>query len=603
MSASKVTTTLVMKEVKNYAANHGTVPKKVDIIINDVATEFYEDTENAEAKWIEFDSTNMHKLEEEEFLSDENISIRQKYELSLGKKEDDEDFDLHMVFGTNKTKTKLAVLIKKNSTLVVTDDLADKIIQEIDKERIKSGYLLNVWDDKDVRKKINTLVVSISETGKMTKDLQISLSSVLTPKYPVNDKIMYHFKHKNEKDDKKDGLSFVGVNKDEVLIEYIKPKDGKAGRNCKGELIPVAKPMNNNEPKFEVGPNIRMEDDEDSTKYIANADGVISFENNTYDVTSDMDFDKLDFKETGSIKAGLDTGVTLNINEEDPMNDAIGTGIEVEVTEINLVGNVAADTKLSCRKMVIKGQVHNDSILKADSAEIDRLKGKLTAIDAHILNLENGSVLADSVKIDFARGGEVSANSIDISDLKSNTVLMAKNNIIVQNILGDNNKFIITPYASPELKKEIETIKEDIEEFNKELHFTGKSVSDYRLKLRDNKLKMKDLKEKMEHYTKEKKEVPAIMVTEYEKMQITLRQDKKMEDKLNKRDEDIKKLKAYDATLYNAKIEFIGEYSGFNTVIFRYCSIDDEIEINPAEGISEIYLEHIDGDKDRIVQA
>jgi hypothetical protein len=602
MAASKVTTTLVMKEVKNFAANHGVVPKKVDVIINDIITEYYEDSENAEAKWLEFDSTNLHKLEDEEFLSDENISIRQKYELSLGKKEPNEDFDLHMVFGTNKTKTKLAVLIKKNSILTVNDDLADNIVDEINKERIKSGYLLDVWDEQDIRKKVNTLVVSISENGKMLKDIQIPISSVLGPKYPVNDKLVYHYKHKDDDKPKKDGLNFIGVNKEELLIEYVKPKDGKAGRNCKGEIIPVAKPVCNNEPKFDVGPNIRKEEDENAIKYIANADGVISFENGVYDVSNSMDFDKLDFKETGSIKAGLDTGVTLNIEEEDPMKDAIGTGIEVEVTEINLVGNVAKDTKLSARKMVIKGQVHNDSELSADEAEIDRLKGFLKAQDAHILNLENGTVYADSVKIDFARGGEVHANTIDISDLKSNTILMAKDNIVIQNIIGDNNKIIITPYASPEIKEDIEKIKSDIEEFNKELHFTGKSISDYRLKIRDNNDKYNELKAKMDQYKQEKKEIPAIMMTELEKMEITLRQDQKMEEKLNKRDEDIKKLRSYDASLYNAKIEFIGDYSGFNTVIFKYCSVDDEIEINPQDGVSEVYLEHIDGDKDRIVQ-
>jgi hypothetical protein len=603
MSSSKVSTTLVMKEVKNFAANHGVVPKKVDIIINDVTTEYYEDSENAEAKWLEFDSTNMNKLEDEEFLSDESISIRQKYELSLGKKEEDPDFDLHIAFGTNKTKTKLAILIKKSSNLVVEDDLADKILEEIDKERVKSGYLLNVWDDSEIRKKINTLVVGISENGKMLKDVQISLSSVLAPKYPINDKIIYHFKHKNDDQPKKDGLNFIGVNKEELLIEYIKPQEGRPGRNCKGELLPVAKAVCINEPKFQVGSSIRTEDTQESIKYFANADGVISFENETYDVQSDMNFESLDFKETGSIKAGLDTGVTLNIEEDDPMKDAIGVGIEVEVTEINLVGNVAKDTKLWARNMTIKGQVHNDSILVSDTAEIDRLKGQLTAQDAHILNLENGTVYAETVKIDFARGGEVHANSIDIVDLKSNTILMAKDNIMVQNILGDNNKLIITPFASPEIKKDIEKIKEDIEEFNKELHFTGKTVADYRLKLRDNKAKAKDLKDKIKQYKEEGKEIPAIMITEWEKMQVTLRQDKKMEEKLDKRDSDLKKLKSYDATLYNAKIEFIGDYSGFNTVIFRYCSTDDEIEINPADGITQITLEHIDGNKDRIVQS
>ena len=118
-----------------------------------------------------------------------------------------------------------------------------------------------------------------------------------------------------------------------------------AGRNLKGELIPVQEPKETNKQELQIGENIEIKEDASSIKYIAKVAGYVSEEGGKYDVKEELDVNEATIKTTGSIEAGLDSDVVINIREQDTFKDAVGADIKIETSVINIKGNILVDIK------------------------------------------------------------------------------------------------------------------------------------------------------------------------------------------------------------------------------------------------------------------
>ena len=106
------------------------------------------------------------------------------------------------------------------------------------------------------------------------------------------------------------------VKKDELLIEYIKPKEGKAGRNCRGEFMKPEDPLVENEPTFNINDTVVKIENDSNIEYKANENGYIVFEENTYFIKTDVDLGEISFKTTGSISTGLDSDVSIKCKRD-----------------------------------------------------------------------------------------------------------------------------------------------------------------------------------------------------------------------------------------------------------------------------------------------
>ena len=79
----------------------------------------------------------------------------------------------------------------------------------------------------------------------------------------------------------------------------------------------------------------------------------------------------INFKTTGSITAGLDSEVSMNVKELDTTKDAVGSGMTVEVTEIDIEGNTGPNSVVYAHKASVGGQTHKDSKIRADKLDIN----------------------------------------------------------------------------------------------------------------------------------------------------------------------------------------------------------------------------------------
>lgn len=588
----EVQTSNVAKEIKKYSIENSIHPAKVDFDIVNVTTEYCEIQNGNEQiqDWHILDGGMLEKLKDKSFILNPNIRFRQKYELRLKKKDENSDLMLDLSFGENKSMTKLAILIKKESKIKMCRDLAEKIMQEIEKEKLKHGYFIRVWNT-ELQSGVSTLVINFSEDGKLTKDYQINIGGCEGGSKPINDKMIYHYKTKKEA---RADINYIGVKEQELLLEYIKPQAGFAGRNCKGEYIPAMEATVTQAPKFNIGDGIEVKEDNETIKYYAKKNGVITFNSNTYNVVTDISFAMLNFRETSSIKAGLDSGVKLSIEEKDPLKDAVGAGVDIEVTELTIKGNLGRDTKIKVNKLKVEGQVHTSSNIYAKEAEIGRHKGFIEGEKIIIDKLESGKIIAEEARITTAMGGEIRAKRVYINNLVSNCTVYAKESIVINNMKGDNNKLHITSAGDYEIYKEYMRIKNSFEEFEKQLRYTGKTIEDYKEKIKEDKLKAKELKEKLLEYKQKNIKPPTTMVNDFHKMKELIQENRELEEKIIDRENALMTLKSADDCLYKGEVMINNGWEGHSSVIFDYLSADEHLELRPRDGVMKVTLQKAD---------
>jgi len=125
----------------------------------------------------------------------------------------------------------------------------------------------------------------------------ILVAEGIEPTKTTNGMLIMHYENNKQKhEDEHERIDhsnrgyIQSVTKDELLIEFIKPRSGQPGRDCQGRYIEPKKPEENLAFDFKVDEaTIYTVEDEKSIKYYAKENGYIAFENNTYIIKSEAD--------------------------------------------------------------------------------------------------------------------------------------------------------------------------------------------------------------------------------------------------------------------------------------------------------------------------
>ncbi len=424
---------------------------------------------NKEEGWIEADKIIFKKFKDKDFLINPNLAIKQLYKVEVFKSSEQDSKPIPpIILGANKMLTKVIVTIKKDIEAKYYLKLEHDIAEEVNKKKIKSGILVGINDSK-MYKEIKKVVSSIRVNGILDEDVMFIACEGVDPIKPTNDDFIYHYKkalaqqNKNGRVDYAKRGFILAVSKGDCIMEYIKPKEGKPGRNCQGKFLPVEKPRDDSEVLIKITENIIKKEDDERIKYIANRNGYVVEDNGTYDIKDEMEVEEVSFKSTGSIETEIESEVVINIKEDDVFKDAVGPGMSIETYELNVEGNVGSGAKIKTEKISVGGQTHKTSKIEAKEAKIAIHRGELIAQDVEIDRLEGGKIEAENITVNQAIGGEVIGKNIIIKKLSSNVTMISSNVIEVKELLGTNNKFIIDPSSTRELHDDIERITKEIE--------------------------------------------------------------------------------------------------------------------------------------------
>ncbi len=561
-----------------------------------------------EEEWTQLEDGEWEKFNKPEILLSPEFQVKQEYELEIFRyKEEPWKSDLLLHIGSNKEKNRVVCTIKAGSIIRKTENLKSKIKNMIRGKMLRSRILVHLWD-VNYDTAIDDLIAKalVQDQYILPEDLSFDICVCYASQKPVNDELILHYKNKNEAQEEGDRVDYSkrgfiqAVEKGEVVIEYIKPQPGKPGRNCQGTFISVPEPLEKFKPEFRVSDMIEVEEDDKKIIYRAKKGGYVVFKDNTYDINDSMELSEVSFKKTGSIDAGIETEVKLHINETDHMKDAIGTGVEVEATEIKVEGNVGASAVVTAEEVVIGGQTHQTSKIYAKTAKINVQRGYVkTSEDLQVTRLEGGVAEAKEIKISQMIGGEAKAIEVFVDVLASNAKIYAVSGIFINKMLGENNKLIINAAEIEAYHSEIVSLEEKLVEIEKELSKLEELLTQKKSVIQKSETAVNTLKKRIaEAHKKGIKPQPAFVakIRQYQKLENDVTETETKIALMKQSLKDIKmKLLTYQEMVVNAKVVNRGEWKEYTDIEFHllYPQITLQYTPKPGEKNQQVYLKKV----------
>ncbi len=588
----------VAKELLALAKSYEVKVDTIDFNILEVQTYTRMNDGTKETEWEEISQDEVYELDDATALLNPHFQIKQMYEIEFfTKKTENNPFEnFHIAVGANATKCKVYLSVKEGSKVSYSTTFSNEIANLINKSKVRAGILINVFDEM-LTETISKLIahIRVAENVEYLKNETILIAESYEPTLTINDDLILHYDKEEEVDEhhKKDygSRGFIkSVKKDAVLIEYIKAQLGKPGRNCRGEYMQPKDVEEKFTPTFTVDETIREEDTPKSILYIANENGYITLEGSLYGIKTDVDIGEISFKTTGNITSGLDSDVSINVSEKDAVKDAIGMGMEVEVTEIDIEGNIGSNAKLRAVRANIDGQTHQSAEVRADKLNINVHKGKAYGKNIHISRLEHGIVDGDEVEITQALGGNIRATRISIEICASHVKATASKVIEIKKLQGSENTFTIDPLLKKSAQEDLGENNNDIKDLEKEIKSTKKDIEAYTKQIKDGTAAFLDVKKRLMHYKKNGIKMPESFVKKYKQFQKVQERLKTLQETSEFKKNELKilnsKTSIFQDDIMDARIINRDGWRGYNELIFKLIEPPLDVSYKPPEGSS-----------------
>ncbi len=588
----------VAKELMAIAKSYEVNANNIDFNILEIQTFTRMNDGEKEAEWVETNSDDLESIEDEGSILDKNFQIKQMYEIEIFSKTQDELFaDFNLVVGANATKCKVYLSIKEGSKISYSSRLEKELLVLINKSKVRANILINIFDEM-----LNSVVskiiayIRVQERVVYDKNETYLIAQAYEPTPTTDDALIFHYEKKDEIDEKEQidyaNRSYIqNVHENELLIEYIKLQEGKAGRNCRGEFMEPKEPTESNFPTFTIDDTIKVTESEKSIEYRAVENGYIALEGNAYTIKSEVDINEITFKSTGFISTGLDSDVSIVVTEKDAVKDAVGTGMKVEVSEIEIEGNVGSNAQVSALKATVGGQTHKTATVRADDLRINIHKGRAYGKNIHITRLEHGEVDGDIVNITQALGGQVRAREVTMELCASYVNITASKLIEIKKLQGSENVFTIDPLLKKDVRDGLLDNKHDIKKFKNDIKNIKIEIIKYTNLVKENTSSFNDVKKRLLHYKKSGVKMPLTFVKKYREFQ-------KIQDHLVaiKKELEVKtdllnllnsKTSSFQNDIFDARIINRDRWVGHNEIVFKLVDPPIEVRHNPPEGSPE----------------
>ncbi len=578
-----VDTENINKELKSISSSQNIPLNELDFSLLSYKSVF---KTHKDEEWMEINEENINQFKDEDFILNEELQIKQQYKVEIFKTEKNSSPLLEIILGGNKYLTKVIATVKKSFDIKYSSKLREYLIGQINKKLMKQSILLGICES-NMDKEVDKIVSKIRINNFLEEDHIFMVCNCVEPILPVDDKLIFHYKKNINKKDAQGRIDYArrgyiqAVKEGDVIIEYIKAKEGKNGRNCKGELLKVKEPEQKYSIDFAISENIERKEDENRVIFVAKKDGYVNKEGDKYDINDNMELNEVSFKTTGSIEADIDTNVKINIKEKDILKDAIGPGMSVETTEIKVEGNIGSGASIKAKKADIGGQTHKTSTIEAEELSISVHRGTATGEEVEIKRLEGGKVYAKTVKIDQAVGGEVVAEKIFIKQLVSNAHLTASELIEISELKGDNNKLTIDPSKVLGFQEKIDELSKKLKKIELEINSTRKIIKEKKIVIEKNREAAELVKQKIIEFKKQKLEPAKTLIKKIKDFQQLIATYNLLLEKYKKQKaekESIKKeIEDIQSTILKARIINHSPWTEYNEI--KFVLLSPKIEV------------------------
>lgn len=583
---SIIRTSNVAKELLQFSSNYKVPVNSLDFHLLDTQT-FTKTGDNNSDDWIELSADEIKDLSEADFLNPK-FYLKQVHEIEIFSITETHPLDMiDISIGGNSTLCKIYLTIKVGSFANYDETFQNDFIHVINKKKLRANVMIGIFDSMMFQNLSEFFSkIRMQEEYHFESQERYLIAESYEPVETVNDQLILHYDVKRKSMDERGRIDYskrgyiISAVKNELLIEYIKPRKGDNGRNCRGEFIAPKEPIIKYEPTFKIGEKIIMVDTPSSIEYRAAAGGYVTFEGDVYDIKTEVEVTEISFRTTGSIETQLDADVSLNVKEKDVLKDAIGQGMEVTVHAINIDGNIGPNAKVTAKKATVEGQVHQSATISADELSINIHKGTAYGKNVHITRLEQGSVDAERVTVMQATGGKIRAKEIIIEMLGSHVKMTASHRIEIKKIHGGENQFVIDPMINESI--------ENIEKQSQQMVLVKQSIRDIQKELtayekiwHENIPAMEEIKHKLLHYKNNGIKMPVAFVQKYQKNQQFKEKLDSLRAELTAKEELYAWLNEKHTTLqseiFEARIINHDVWRNYNEIIFKL--IDPPIDV------------------------
>lgn len=510
---------------------------------------------------------------------------------------------IKLSLATNKLKTKAIVTIKEGSVFHKTPTLMKEIKNSIWHKKLRAGLLIDLFEDA-LDAQLAKLFKVVPDKKALKKDLKFHVALGIEPIAQIDAKYDKVFEEFSKESD-----SIIdGIEKGILVLKYIKPIAGVDGRSCTGKYIKI-KESDTSVKKPSIDATITEKEQKTCIEYFANDNGYVLFTKFDLKISKTLKLDGADFKSSANIDAGeenKDVSVHIGHNKSDN-EDAIGSGVKIDVKELNVEGSVAANVSISTQELNIDAQTHKNSKMEVkNTANIKLHRGDLTANEANIDVLESGKVTAHkSVYVKQMVGGTAIAPIVKVDKLISNSIIIASELIEIETILGFDNTLIIDPYSMESYQKDVQDLKETIGSAKKSFDVQTKNLND---KIDEHASRAKRIKTFQERIiaAKQSGRVPVkqdiLRIKQYQKASDALKisQNTLANEELHIQELEDALNKMYNKDLY-AKITSKTMYDGRSKIIFKNSRTNEEIPYTP-NGTAETISLVLNDAGDRIIK-
>ncbi|NPA11035.1 MAG: DUF342 domain-containing protein [Epsilonproteobacteria bacterium] len=514
-------------------------------------------------EYVLLDEISKMVIENEKWLLNPENDIMQKYKIIIKRYVPQSGFEIIGDIKVNEYNTFAEYIVFPNSDLSHFTEI--RFLEEMNKKKVRNSLLINLLDEpmkEDVSK-----FAKVVEYGKFEKPQHIRLCRGIDPIPSQEGKVIYHYK--KQKQTLKKELIYP-IKEGEVLIEILKPKEGRNGRDCRGKIILMQTPKDFEIPNIEYDmESIHVKEEEDKILYIAAKNGYVIVEDGKYIIKDELAIRQINLK-TGDVHDADKADVKLEVSESSALKEAIGDNMSVETKELIVRGNVGNKAHIKAQNLEVDGQTHKNSVLISKIANLNVHKGHLTTETGIINSLEGGEVRAKKIEIKRALGGVVIAEEVIIHSLYSHVHVYALNKITIKDVKGYENHLSINPKKVLD-DVDIEKMEKKIDEIRQHINYITKEAKKIKEILDKNKHAYKDLKELYLEEKKRGKVNPTVFkkLKEYQTFQ---KKYKTLVEKIDKLKEERKILEEridnIQNAVYNAKIISHSPWMAYNRIEF-----------------------------------
>ncbi|MFA6187837.1 MAG: hypothetical protein WC680_01005 [Sulfuricurvum sp.] len=546
--------------------------------------------------WQVLEGDNLEQATTEVEIRSKIFLLRQEYQITVHPAVPHPHFDLRFSFAFNKYRTKIVAVVNPASKIPLKKGIKEYLKESIYRKKMRNGYMIGITD-RTLDQEINAMLLKIQKEGPLSAPYHLPIATFFSPVPPSNDNIILHYKKIQRENNLVDGVEV-----DDLIFEYIFAIDGLDGRSCSGEHIHVGEPLIRYQNAISIDPQtIRAEEDHRSIRFYATRSGFVERKSGSFTVSQDLYLKSASFKGTGALEAGQEKEINIKIGDGEDGDDAIGSGVNIDVQTLDVKGTVGSNTKIQACEVTIGAQTHKKTLIEVqENATIHLHRGNLKAKNATIEILEAGTIEAETVYVKNMSGGEIIAQRVIIDVLYSNAKITALESIEIKSIEGNGNELIINPRAIPSYFDQINVLEIELASKQFELQQKGKEYLQKEATLQEQHVRIKRTMENINQALSENRtplKADQVRVMQYKNAVASLKNEEVMikahEDVIHAFEEKLDKL--YEADLH-AVVTHHKAYDGHTRIQFIDPKTHKVYAVSPVGKVTYIKL-HKEGDE------